>query len=281
MKDILNKKLNVMLFLLFFIFFVLSLFGFFDAVNPNNWIESARYILDDVSKYSFWTYINSFSIYAYVIYLAPFVIAFVGVNAFHKMLHSGFLFNLLQRTYYKTVFIREIAKCWLTALILPIMSVIIFIFGAILYKNSAIIPLDSNNGTLILTVKEYMTIINPDLFIFLHFILLVLFGIIVINIAIIFTRYIKNIYLVSLISFLFLIFYEVVSNTLIGPFLANLVGIKRLANGLSIYNLFWLDAIPSMLWEFIFAIIMILITLFIIYIIYLRGKRDATYERLY
>jgi hypothetical protein len=227
-------------------------------------------IIDSISNFSSWWYLNTSDLYIMILYLSPILISYASCRNFSKVCNSGFLSNIVQRTGYKKTITIEILKCWKSVLVLPIISLIIFVICNIIFHNSVLLERSMTEGIPFLIVQDYMLNMNPYLFVFLYMIMLTLFGIIVINISIIMVRFIKNSYLVHISTLIVVITIETIGVLLLGPIASDLTGIIRMANGFSLYNLLVLDAIPSLTWEFGYAIFLFIITLIVIYGLYYR-----------
>ena len=138
----------------------------------------------------------------------------------------------------------------------------------ILFPNTHVFDLTGRLAYIYQIGHPYMNIINPFLFVFLYLAIVFLFGIIITNLGIILTRFIKKFNLLVIGNFILVIIIESIGNFIVGPIVKSLTGYDRMANGFSLYNIYYLDAIPSLWWEFLFSIITIIITSIIIYLIY-------------
>ena len=61
---------------------------------------------------------------------------------------------------------------------------------------------------------------------------------------------------------------ENIFNFFVAPFVKMITNYDRMMNGFSILNFYYLDGIPSLLWEFTWVIFLIVITSLIVYKIY-------------
>ena len=61
-----------------------------------------------------------------------------------------------------------------------------------------------------------------------------------------------------LLTLIIVIFLEIIGIFIVGPILAKITGITRVMNVFSVYNLFVLDAIPNLMWEFSYIITLVI-----------------------
>lgn len=118
-----------------------------------------------------------------------------------------------------------------------------------------------------------MGIINPYLFVFLHLLLLFFYGIFITNIGLILNKYIKKFSLLVIAVFIISMIIENVGNFILGPIIKTITGITTMANGFSILNVFYLDGIPSLWWEFIWIIFLNSITIIFLFKIYSNKEK--------
>lgn len=269
----LKKNLFIILIIIILLFYVI--FSSYIKYNPDRWLHlyGNTDAIDKISNFSFWWYSLTGQMFGSFVYIFPILLSTIAVSSFFKVYHTGYFQNIIQRIGYKKTIKYEIIKCWIYSLILPIISLITLGVSKVLYKNSIISKYNEVEGYPFQLVNSQMENMNPYLFIFYHMIITVLFSLIIINIAIIFTRYLKKSYLVTIASYVTIIALENFNNLILAPIVARLSGIDKMFNGFSLYNLYYLDAIPSLQWEFLFAIILLIVSLIIIYIVY--RKRES------
>lgn len=258
---------------------IYNIFYNYIKYSPENWLKvfSDTSGLDVVSNYSFWWFILTNDISNAIIYMLPVILVTIACYSSFKIYHTGFFHNIVQRVGYKKTFLIELFKCWKYSLILPLLSIFTLGVSKLLYKNNVIVLYKDVEGYLIQIVNFQMEQMNPYLFIALHTLLCILLSIIIINIGIIFTKYLKKFYLVPILTFVVVILLENLNNMLLAPIIASITGITEMYNGFSLFNLYYLDAIPSMWWEFVFAISLFIITTFIVYLTY-KNKESMCLE---
>lgn len=281
MKKQINKRVLLFTCLFILLIAIYSMYVHFTKYSPTEWLKYFEDTSDlsMISHFSFWWYIKTYETFAGFMYIAPILLIVAGCYSFFQTYRSGFLQNIIQRIGYKKAVSTEIFKCWLSSLILPIVSIVIFVISYFLYPNSKILPYEATSGYPFQLVPDSMVNMNPYLFIIVYTFILFLFSIIIINIGIIMTRYLKKFYLVIVGAFMGLIFIENINNFLVAPIVANVTNITKMLNGFSIYNLYYLDSIPSLLWEVIFSIVMTIITTLVVYFIYKKEEKvNLSYE---
>ena len=197
----------------------------------------------------------------------------ISASEFFEIYHTGFFLNIIQRIGYKKTIVTEMLKAYKYSLFLPFVSILTLLMSKILYKNNIIYKYEDTKGYPIQLVNELMEKIDPKLFILIHSILLIIFSLIIINIGLIFSKFFKKFYLVNITSFITLLFIENFNNLLLAPIIAKITGIEKMYNGFSIYNLYYLNAYPSIIWEFIFGIFLLILSTIIVYFIY-RKKEE-------
>ena len=277
-KNFCNRK-NIILIVLLIGVVAYSIFYNYFKYSHENWLKhfSNTSALDVVSNYSFWWFILTGDIVNGVIYMLPVILTTIACYSLFKIYHTGFFHNIVQRIGYKRTFLIEITKCWMYSMLLPVLSMFTLIVSKILYKNNVIALYKNVEGYPIQLVNSQMEQMNPYLFIILHIFLCILLSISIINIGIIFTKYLKKFYLVPILTFIVVILIENLNNLLFAPIIANITGITEMYNGFSLYNLYYLDAIPSMWWEFVFALSLFIITTTSAYLTY-KNKESVCLE---
>lgn len=273
LKNIDFKKSLIFVFLIFIILFY-TIYVNYNECSPSLWLKISgnTSALDVISNFSFWWYTLTGDIFGTVVYIFPVILVSIAISSFYKIYHTGYFKYIIQRKEYKKVIKIEVLKSWVYALILPLASIISLIISKILYSNNIIAKYSEVQGYRFQLVNTQMENMNPYLFIFLHTILIIIFSLIIINIAIICTRYLKNIYLITIASYMSLIFLENFNNLILAPIVASIFNSEKMYNGFSIYNLYYLDSVPSMAWELFFGFSTLLITTFAIYITYRKKE---------
>lgn len=275
MKKKYISKNNIIILILIFSILFYSIFFNYYKYSPTEWLKHFKNLdeLNKVSCYSFWWFILTSDIFGLFIYIFPIILVMISCTSFFDIYHTGFFSNIIQRIGYKKMLIYEIIKTWKYALILPIISITTLFISKILYSNNIISKYTETNGYPIQLVNKQMENINSIVFIILHIIIITIFSLIIINTSIIVSRFVKKFYLVNIISFVIVILYENLCNLLIAPLVSKISGVEEMYNGFSLYNLYYLDSIPSLLWEFIYGFVLLIISILGIYIVFRRKER--------
>ena len=201
-------------------------------------------------------------------YVFPILLIIISSYNIFNILHSGFLRNITLIIGYKKAILIEIIKSWKCAFILPIVSFFTFIISSICYHNNKILPYIETDGYPFQLVNDFMETMNPYVFMLIYFIILILFGVFIINIGLCVSRYLKKFYLVPIGSFIIFILIENVNNLLIAPLISHLTGIEKMMNAFSLYNLYYFSSLPSLVWEFVYALILVFLSTGIVYYVY-------------
>lgn len=279
MKKILNKKLYILTISFMLLALIISIIMHLTKYSDVEWLKYFDDLsgLRKISKFSFWWYIGTNELYGTIAYIFPIILLTASCYSFFTIYHSGYFQNIILIAGYKKSIVSEILKSWLYSLILPIISLISFFISGFIYPNKKILAYSETDGFPFQLVNKFMESINPYVFIVIYMLLLILFGIIIINIGLCFARYIKKYYLSCLASFITIIFFENFNNLLIAPLVAKITGITKMANGFSIYNIYYLDSCPSFLWMIIFTILLFCLTSIILFKIY-NKKEDVVLD---
>lgn len=270
MKKNQNKKGIVILFTFLISMVLLSVFMHFMKYSEQEWLKYFDNIdgLKKISNFSFWWYISTSELYGAIMYVFPILLIIISSYNIFNILHSGFLRNITLIIGYKKAILIEIIKSWKCAFILPIVSFFTFIISSICYHNNKILPYIETDGYPFQLVNDFMETMNPYVFMLIYFIILILFGVFIINIGLCVSRYLKKFYLVPIGSFIIFILIENVNNLLIAPLISHLTGIEKMMNAFSLYNLYYFSSLPSLVWEFVYALILVFLSTGIVYYVY-------------
>ena len=275
MKKILNKK-NILIVIIFlFGMLLLSMMFHFFKYSETEWLKHFDNLdgLQKINKFSFWWYISTYELFGAIIFIYPILLILISCYSFFEIYRSGFFQNIILISGYKKTFVFELLKAWKCSLILPLISIISFILSSLFYPNSKILSYVETDGYPFQLVNDFMEVMNPYLFMILYFILLILFGLTVINIGFCFVKIFKKFYLVVISSFVCFVFLENINNLLIAPIVAKLTNIPKMMNGFSLYNLYYLNSSPSFWWEFIFAMLLFSVSTFVVLLIYSKREK--------
>lgn len=248
---------------------LLAILLFFNVVSFfERTFFSSFYPVKEVNAFSFWWYILNYNIGQILVYISPLVITFVGLLSFHRKLSSGFYKNVLLRVEYKKFINFEFKRCYLKgASIFPIISILVLLIGLFLLTDKIMI---TNTSNPILYVPAEM--IGHELnYIIFSIILLFLYGILMINIGLVCSRYISKFYLVLLITFVAVNGINFcVGNVLV--IFANIINNEMFYNiavNVNIYNGYFPN---GLIISYITIIICLLISFITLYIVYKDKK---------
>ena len=264
-----DKRSTIIISLILILSLIISIILFYN--NTMVYLKNDSLVYSKVSFFSFWWYLIRFDIFAYVFYLSPIFIPILTIYGFYEIYHSGYLTNIIQRNKYDKVIKKNIIRCWLKNLIIPFILLIFFVICIFIFPNSNIKP--TTFGETFVIGHKYMGIINPYLFVFLHLLLLFFYGIFITNIGLILNKYIKKFSLLVIAVFIISMIIENVGNFILGPIIKTITGITTMANGFSILNVFYLDGIPSLWWEFIWIIFLNTVTIIFLFKIYSNKEK--------
>lgn len=264
-----DKKSTVIISLILVLSLIISIIIFYN--NNMSYLKANPEVYSKVSFFSFWWFLVRFDIFAYVFYLSPIFIPILTCYGFYEIYHSGYLTNIIQRDKYDSVIKKNIIKCWLKNLIIPLILLVFFIVCIFIFPNGNIKP--ATFGEMFVIGHKYMGIINPYLFVILHMILLFFYGTFITNIGLILNKYIKKFSLLVIAVFIISMIIENVGNFILGPIAKAITGINTMANGFSILNMLYLDGIPSLWWEFVWIIFLNVITIIFLFKIYSNKEK--------
>ena len=198
-------------------------------------------------------------------FIYPLLIIIFGCVSFHKKIHNGFFKNITKNKEYKKYINKEIFNSWKSILIIPLFFIIIFLASCIVTNFN--FDLQTNS----MFQSEFIT--NGSLFsnfidILLICINLMLVSIFIVNIGILFVKFNNNFIISCVISYLFLIIYQIVCEIIIVPFLTNITGSYFFANGLTLFNFWHYDTGVTALSMTIYSLLLIAVSLIILKINY-------------
>lgn len=229
---------------------------------------SSFYPVREVNAFSFWWYTLNYNIGQILIYISPLIIVFVGLLGFHRKLSSGFYKNVLLRVEYKKFITSEFRHCYLKgASIFPLLSILILFIGLFLLTNKIMITSTSNP---ILYVPVEM-IGHEFSYIIFSIILLFLYGILMVNVGLICSRYISKFYLVLLITFVLVngINFLLGNVLVILASIINNATLYNIAVNVNIYNGYFPN---GLIISYITIVICLLISFITLYIVYKDKK---------
>lgn len=232
------------------------------SANPNEYAK--------ITCFSFWWYLLNFDLFGYVFYLSPLFIPIITCYCFYKVYRSGYVSNVVLRCDYDKFIRSQIFYSWGKNIIIPIILLVFFVVSMILFPN---FDFHYTGGVIFSCGHEYFSKINPYLFIMLYLLLLFLYGVLVTNIGIILSRYIKKFSLLIVGIFIVFMIMESICNFLIAPFASLFIKNSSIVNGFSLLNVYYLNGIPSLWWEFLWLSILNVISTVCIYKIYSKKEK--------
>ena len=187
-----------------------------------------------INRFSFWRRVMFYGSGTIIMFLSPFIIGILSLNAFYYKIKGSYLKNSLLRQDYNKMITKEIILSYIKAY-LPffILSLFVLILGSILYttKISNYQYADSY------TEFSYVGNFGPYAYIMLCQVALFLYVIMIVNIGFIVLRYTKKIMVTLILSF------AIVNalNFLIGNFgmlLEQIIGNNFFVNHLLSFNIY-------------------------------------------
>ncbi len=271
-----NKTVTIISIFLLLLPFTISLMYFITnyLLNKNSFLYNNTEELSLISHYSFWWYLVRYDILSFLAYLLPLVITMLCCSRFFKVYHSKMLNSLSQENSYKEVMQKEIKLAWLKNLILPMILAIFFVISYLIFPNGIINK--TNIGRFLYPFQighEYMNKIYPSLFVVLYLLIVFLYGVFITNLGIILSKFIKKLPILIIGNYIVVIILDNIFNFALAPIVKSLTKIDRMANGFSILNIYYLDGVPSLWWEFVWIIFLICITIVIIYKLYKNNDK--------
>lgn len=254
-----NFKYVVIIFLLFLVVYMFNLYNYFKMVNNWDKLYDNREILKHITCFSLWDGILKYEFSSMFFMLSPILISLAGISNMFVIKKTGFLTYIVNRTNYKKFLFSEIIKSWSTAgLILPVLVIIIYVLSVIIIPNTVLSSDELTNGMPFITVPELMLSMSAYVYIIALALTSFLYSVFVINIGMILIRFFDNIIVILLGNFIIFIILETIGVTILGPFLASILNNSSLSTYFSIYNLWYLDSIPSIIIPVIYGIMLVL-----------------------
>ena len=172
--------------------------------------------------------------------ILPIILIIPAIFDLHYLLKSGIFKDLVIRSSYKRIMFKEIVRCYLPCIIIPIFLLFTF-FIAYLFSGSFDISHTYNDilGKSMNFPWEYKDF--PLGFILIFIFNLGMIGVFFINVGLLFVNRNKNLLLTVLFSFLTIMAYQIVSEVFIGNLLYDLTGKILFKNLFSLYNLWVYD----------------------------------------
>ncbi len=195
--------------------------------------------------------------------ILPIILIIPAIFDLHYLLKSGVFKDLMIRSSYKKVMVKEIIKCYLPCIIIPVFLVFTF-FISYLFSGSFDIQHTYNDilGKSMNFPWEYKDFS-------LGFILLFIFnlgaiGFFFINVSLLFINKSKNLLLTVLFSFLTIMAYQIVSEVFVGNLLYDITGNTLFKNLFSLYNL-WIYDGTNLLFATLYVLVLAVVSTILVY----------------
>ena len=249
-----KKNYKILIYLLIVLLFML--FSFFQwKLELNMTFETLKNFMVNIDFVKQWHYLTFANSKVFIL-IYPIIIIYFGIKEFFKIYHSGVLYQISQRTNYKTY----IKKTFLDIYINNNWVYFAFIFlmlivCSFLFKN--------------MTSEIYLIgfgEINYIIFAFISAILSILFSIFILNIGLIVTRYCKKFSIAIIVSYISFIAFAIVSEILIGGIISSFIKLEGFYNSFSIFNMIILDG--NVYGIVIYSIILTMLSTFVVFKIY-------------
>jgi membrane protein len=195
--------------------------------------------------------------------ILPIILIIPAIFDLHYLLKSGVFKDLMIRSSYKKVMVKEIIKCYLPCIIIPVFLIFTF-FISYLFSGSFDIQHTYNDilGKSMNFPWEYKDFS-------LGFILLFIFnlgviGFFFINVSLLFINKSKNLLLTVLFSFLTIMAYQIVSEVFVGNLLYDITGNTLFKNLFSLYNL-WIYDGTNLLFATLYVLVLAVVSTILVY----------------
>lgn len=271
-----RNKLFLIIFALILIFLIIDSISYLNEYNEQvemaEFFAASGYDVDMPEKMNVISKVNDYfrnRSLAMIQYVFPLLVIVCGVYGFHQKIHSGFFKNEVIRKGYKKYKIKELLSSWKAMILIPLIVLCSFIFALFVceFNFSDVIDLLAEGGKVI-TTKE----LALDLL--LRTFNLSIVSIFCINIGLIFSKKNKSFILTTILSYLFIVVYQLLCELIIGPALSNLFNSSFFANGLTLFNFWYYDYGVNWLNMFIYALTLVVISTLVVFRIY-HNKEDV------
>lgn len=248
------------------IFILITGLNIYNFINEN--ILMPFFPVKGINSFLFWYYVRTASIGEILLFLSPIFIIVLAISYFHKELASGIYKDIILKIGYKKYIIKKIFNSYIKGvLLIPIISLITYVIGYILFSDNILIDNNLFGG---LPIKLYE---KPYLYLFGTLVLNVIYSIVIINMSLIVQTKIKKFYLIIIITFLSLFFISNIAYLLF-ELLSKLLGNELLFNNcdaIGIYQGYIPDI--NITWTYISLIIWLILTSVILYKSYSKKQR--------
>lgn len=215
-----------------------------------------------LEPYSLWYNLLNGHYGQYMIILSPILIAMAISYNFFKRIHSGIYKYIIMREDYSKYLIKEILWMYVKSLLLfPLLFLVLFFVLWLLFKNCSI------TGHYSATIYNFPDLLNISNFqyILIESLSVYFFSLVVVNISIILIPFIKKFYLLIILIFIIINFYNFA--------IANIIDTVLETNCFNIYNGYMINGDTYMDAAFLHMGLLIVFTGFIIYFIYKNKER--------
>lgn len=254
-----KKKIGYDFFLWMVLLFLFCLCSFYTTLSYGNSFDELR---ESGNYLNMWLYTFFGEGKAFIV-ICPIVIIYFGCKNFHKIYHTGYIENIIQRQKYSKFLNSSILRAWLKCFYFyGLYSTITLLLCVIVFKNAKfdmyyLAPIGR---------------INPILVYALSIALSSVFSVIITNISLIFSKYYEKFSLAVILSYLFFLGYSIFSEIIIGNVFNHLITGERIADSFSMFNMVILDG--NIVVIIIYSILLLLISTIIVKFIY-RDKSEV------
>jgi hypothetical protein len=254
-----QKKVNYNLITCIVISMLLGAYSFYNTLSYASSIKELSKIANylDMWSYTFFVENKTFLL------ICPMIIIYIGCLDFHKIYHSGFIKNVLQRQGYNEFLKKSTLKAWSKSFFFyslistEILFLCMLTFKKVEFSPYYLIPFGN---------------VHPICIYIVSFILSAIFSITITNIGLLVTRYCEKFSLTVIISYLIFIGYAIFSEIILGYIISQLISIEGINNAFSIFNMVILDG--NVIAIIIYCFFLYLITTLLVRFVY-RNKSEV------
>lgn len=217
-------------------------------------------------------YIINSTTFSLILPFIPLLIIAVGIRKMYKELKSGMFKNIILIGGYQEYIIKSIKQIWKYSLVIP--AVILFIlFISYLYSRSFNYDYTISIGANHLDIKYFQNIIG---FIFVYLLVLVFNAIFWLNLGLISLKKSKNYIVTTITAYIFYLGYSIIAELFCSLVLSKISIFKNmnLYGYVKAGNIWGYDEINSLTMMFIYSILLVFISSFIVYVKY-RNKESV------
>lgn len=203
----------------------------------------------------------------------PILIIIPALNRIHARFKSGIYKDFILRMGYKKYMVKEIFNSYLSSLISP-MFLLFLLLLAFLFSGHFDIQYTYNNllGISMNFPVKYMN--HPVLFVGILILNIWFISIFFINVSLLLVSKTKNFLLTTLLAFLTITAFQIITEVFLGGFLVTITGNKLYWNLFSLYNLWVYDGTDLIITS-TYVLVLVLISTYMVYHYYRKKERVA------